>query len=393
MESDARLQQTIDTLLRYLLGCDWAGFDPYDVMNSPFWSRLARGRPLVGGVLTQLMRYLPFDSRRLWGIPPVRMTKTVSLIVRSHLNLERLGHDAEWHREQARRGLDWLAEQRLPGFHGACWGYSHDWQSRLMFVPKTQPALVCTVFVARAFLDAYARWGDDKDLQIARSSCDFVLEDLPRYETDAGHCFSYITGRQVLVHNANLLGAELLARVYGLTGERDLLEAALPALAFTLADQTPDGAWFYDVRRGPGSDRRWIDNFHTGFVLESLLQLARVRPADLEEPIGRGLEYYGTRFFKADGRPRRSSKADYPVDLRDCAQAVIVHSLIGDRAPAGDLGKVLTWTLDHMLLRSGLATYQHWSFWNNPPVFVRFQAWLLLALTCERLRREGLSAA
>lgn len=391
MESGERIQGTIDTLERFVRDQDWAGFDPYDILNSPLWSRLARDRPLLGAGLTQLMRYLPLDTRRLWGIRPVRMTKTVSLIVRSHLGLARLGRDTDRHRELARQGLAWLAEQRLPGYHGACWGYSHDWQSRLMFVPRTQPALVCTVFVAKAFLDAFELLGERPHLDMARSSCDFLLRDIPRHEADGGYCFSYVPFQEVLVHNANLLGVELLGRVYRHTREDELLKAALPALAYTLAAQADSGAWCYDVRLESGRGRDWVDNFHTGFVLESLVRFARDAEHDLADPLRRGMDYYTTRFFAADGRPRRSSKGDYPIDLRDCAQAVVVDSLADAGHARGALAKVLDWTLDHMLTRSGLAMYQRWSLGHNPIAYMRFQAWLLFALTCASLRRQELS--
>ena len=381
-EKNGLIQHTLNSILDYLEQADWFGYDPYDALNGPILARISLGRPLVGAALTQFLRFLPVNPRSVLGIPVVRMTKTVSLIVQAHLNLARLGQRSQWHFEQARKGLEWLASQQICGFHGACWGYSHDWQARSMLLPKTQPSLVCTAFVARAFLSAYEDLGERRYLEIARSSCDFVLRDLPRYRSGDTYCFSYVPFDVVLAHNANLLGAELLARVYRHTREPALLENAMPALHFTLNDQHPDGGWFYDVHTDNGLNRTWIDNFHTGFVIESLLRFVGNTGYDLQRSLRTGLQYYSERFFALDGRPRRSSQSDYPVDLRDCTQAIIVAGLVDPPHEYPRLCRVLDWTLRHMRLRSGLIAYQRWPVGLNPVVYLRFQAWFLYGISC-----------
>jgi len=316
------------------------------------------------------------------------MTKTVALIVLGHLNLAQVVKDSQWHLDRASAGLDWLMREQIPGFEGACWGYSHDWQSRSMFLPKHQPSLVCSVFVSRAFLAAYERFADERYLAIARSSCNFILQDLPRLYSGKTYCFSYVPFDQVFVHNANLLGVELLGRIYAHLGEQALLENALPALQFTLQRQSPNGAWYYDVHNDKGLSRSWIDNFHTGFMIESLLHFAHDTGYELQNHVCKGLRYYVAHFFSPEGQPRRSSAANYPVDLRDCAQAIIVGSMLEPADEANEkLQRVLGWTLQYMSIRSGLYTYQKWPFVANPVIYLRFQAWMLYSLSCVLVKR------
>ncbi len=66
------------------------------------------------------------------------------------------------------------------GFNGAAWGYNFAWQSRNFFAPEGTPMIVPTAFAARAFVEAHQTFADDNYLQMARSSCDFVLSDLKR---------------------------------------------------------------------------------------------------------------------------------------------------------------------------------------------------------------------
>ena len=55
---------------------------------------------------------------------------------------------------EARELLDDLIWMRLKGFHGACWGYNFDWQSRSFFAPRGTPTIVPTAFAARALCEA-----------------------------------------------------------------------------------------------------------------------------------------------------------------------------------------------------------------------------------------------
>ena len=47
-------------------------------------------------------------------------------------------------------------------------------------------------------------------------------------------------------------------------------ELAKKAMAYTVSHQLPDGSWWY----AEAPNLRWVDNFHTGYVLESLAVFA-----------------------------------------------------------------------------------------------------------------------
>ena len=63
-----------------------------------------------------------------------------------------------------------------------------------------------------------------------------------------------------------MLGAAMLARTAKHTGNREYLEVARSAMEYSCSRQLADGSWRY----GEDPKYHWIDNFHTGYNLDSL---------------------------------------------------------------------------------------------------------------------------
>src|SRR3989442_869788 len=158
----------------------FAGYDPYDALNSrlfqatPFkHSRAAR----LGW--TQFHKRSPINFRSLVGIPRERNAKAIALFALAALADFRR-HPTKENEGEARELLDDLIWMSLKGFHGACWGYNFDWQSRSFFAPRGTPTIVPTAFAARALSEAAEGFSRDDYLPLARTSCDFILNDLHR---------------------------------------------------------------------------------------------------------------------------------------------------------------------------------------------------------------------
>jgi hypothetical protein len=147
-----------------------------------------------------------------------------------------------------------------------CWGYNFDWQARSFLTPHGSPNTVCTVFVANALLDYYEKTDDKECLQLAISGCEFILNNLIQFEDTRTLCFGYMPGSSARVHNVNMLEAALLARIYGLTGERTYYVKSRKAMTYAVNAMNADYSWPY----GESKFQQFRDNFHTGFNLVSL---------------------------------------------------------------------------------------------------------------------------
>ena len=93
------------------------------------------------------------------------------------------------------------------------------------------------------------------------------------------------------------------------------------------------------------------DNYHTGFILDAILQYGSSAGSDEFEPAyERGIEFYQRRLFEPDGAARFMSDRLYPIDIHGCAQGIITFSLQQRHFGAGARRRAgcFDWTLDHM---------------------------------------------
>jgi hypothetical protein len=139
-----------------------------------------------------------------------------------NLLLYRLTKDIKARRE-AIACLDWLIANRSSHSNEFTWGDPYEYATRGGRRPYGQPILIWSALIGQAFLDAYQLLGDEKYLQVAESTGSWIL-NLPRAHTVSGRCLSYVTYRQSLIHNANVMGA--VARLGSLTQNRDALIVA-----------------------------------------------------------------------------------------------------------------------------------------------------------------------
>jgi len=271
------------------------------------------------------------------------------------------------------------------GYLGPCWGYDFDWQSRAFFVPKYTPTIVNSSFIGHALLDSHKINGNQAALDLAIPIKDFILNDLNRKQEDSTVCFSYTPIDTTAVHNANLLGASLLIRLYKYTKNDDLKEIALSSLAYSMKYQRDDGSWFY----AETDFQRWIDSFHTGFNLQSILYfLEEGFGEEYRDAFERGVRFYATNFFLKDGTPKYYHDKTYPIDIHSAAQAIVFFSRMGGQYR--ELADRIThwmitnmhWMITNMQDKKGYFYFQKHRFYTNRIPYMRWsQAWAFHALT------------
>ncbi len=374
----ARIAASADRLIAYLESQNYRGIDPYDALNSPLLNALGRRNRYVGIALTQIFRRSPFNVRPLFGITPGYNPKAMGLFLASFVRRYAALHEPR-DLERAHFFANWLNENKCANVCGASWGYHFDWANRGFFAPRGTPTLVNTAFIADALCDyakiCNATWAFDA----ARGACEFILRALNRFENAAGICFSYTPLDTRYVHNANLLGAALLARVGIQTGERELIATAKRAAAFTVHAQEADGSWKY----GMSSRDAWMDNFHTGFVLRALADvIERLECSEWENALARGYAYWQKNFFRADGAPKYYPHSVYPIDAHSVAEAALLSLRMRtrDENAASFAARELVWGIEHFQNAHGFFYYQILPRYVNRIPYIRWSnAWMLRA--------------
>lgn len=367
------VQEALDGLEAWLGEKGLKGYDPYDALESPILRALSFGAKWPRIAFTQALKALPVNLRPLLLIRKTLNPKGLGLLLAGTVRRGRTT-GGERYAEAARTLAELLLTLRSQGYHGACWGYPFPWQSRAFYLPRWTPTVVNTAFVGHAMMDVAEFLKEERYASVARSACTFVLQDLARTEEEGALCFSYTPTDRLAVHNANLLGAGLLARVGAATGEAELLETARRAARWTLRRQHVSGAWWY----AEPVYQHWVDSFHTGFVLESLRHVIRGAGLDeAREPLARGHRFFLDHFFEVDGEPRYYHDRKGPLDIHCPAQALVTIADLWDVEPAPRLlARTTRWMLERMRAPEGYFYYRRgWLGPNRIPYTRWGQAW------------------
>jgi hypothetical protein len=377
------VEQAFSDLFQWCRARDFAGHDPFDALNSRIFQATPFARSETARLVwTQIIKRSPINLRRLAGIPAQRNAKGIALFALAALaNYRRLKTTKA--ESEAHDLLEELISLQISGYSGAAWGYNFDWQSRHFFAARGTPMIVPTAFAARALLQAADTFRDERYLEIARSSCEFILHDLKRtIETEDEVCFSYSPIDHTCVFNASLLAAETLASVGAVTGENDFCELAVRAARFVVKRQRGDGAWAY----GAAANQAWVDNFHTGYVLQSLSRVMNSCPGaerEFGDALEHGYKFWRERFFLADGWPKYYDDALYPADTHSAAAAIVTLLELRplDSGALSLAEKIAAWLLNNMRDSNGSFYYQRKRFYAVRTPFMRWsQAWTAYAL-------------
>jgi len=380
------ISSNLDALRHFVEQREYAGFDPYDALNSPIVRAMSFNSKYGKIAWIQLLRRLPVNIRHLLFLPIGHNPKGLGLFLHAYAKLYRVDARQEY-LERIKSLLNMLRACKSNGYSGNSWGYNFDWQSRAFFVPKYTPTIVNSGFIGHALLDTYAFTGMQLALDMAIPIKDFLLKDLHRIPDGNTFCFSYTPIDMTAVHNANLLGASLLIRLFKITGEKILRDTALESLAYSMKHQREDGSWYY----AETEMQSWIDSFHTGFNLEAIRHFIRMGEAtEHRSGYEKGVIFYADNFFLPDGTPKYYHDRIFPIDIHSPAEAIVFFS--GEGELYSELtDRILRWTLDNLYDQQGYFYFRKGPKFTNKIPYMRWgQAWSFHALTEYRLNRNGM---
>lgn len=367
----------VKNLSTYVESQNFSGYDPYDALNSPMLRGLSLHNKYLRIAFTQAMRRLPINIRPLLRVRKGYNPKGLGLFLWGYARLYKLQksiHDLS----KIEFFLNKIEQTKTVYGAGHGWGYNFDWQSRAFFVPKFTPTVVNSSFIGHALLDtwAYTRQARARDMAIPIG--DFILRGLHHLEEDNSICLSYTPIDYYFVHNANLMGASLLIRLYKETENEEFKKIALSALKYSMKHQRANGSWYYAERESS----HWIDSFHTGFNLQAIKYFLDSGFAEeYRRQFEKGVLFYAENFFLADGTPKYYSHSICPIDIHSPAQAIVFFSGLGEEY--ADLTKrILMWMIRNMQGPSGAFYFQKHRHYTNRLPYMRWgQAWAFNALT------------
>jgi hypothetical protein len=350
------VQRSLNQVSSWVEVQKYRGYEPFDGLSS--WARSLTFRNLMAErILQQLIRQSPINLRPLMGVSQKDSTKGRGYMAWGYLILYRALGTPDL-LQRATSCLEWLDTHKVSRFTDHSWSNHFDFSSRGGSYSKDDPIIVWTALIGHAYLEAFECTGNEWFLDIARSVARWIFK-LPRETTNTGLCISYLADRQSSIHNSNLLGASLLARTARHTGDSIYLEVANQAMRYSCSRQLPDGAWWY----AEAPMYHWIDNFHTGYNLESLhVYMEATGDNSYRKNFDDGLRFYKANFFEPSGRPKYYHSKTYPVDIQCIAQSIDTLALVSDYDPPSlDLANhVAEWAIRNMQDRKGFFYYRQY---------------------------------
>ena len=303
----------LESVLTRAEAAGWAGADPYD------------------GLLSSVGRFvIPFGSLPRLGVSQgVLRSRVLRSVVRPHPSVNAKGLAlflgaatrsrailGDYRARALAGSLIGALKQRAMDHGGALgWGYPFPWQSRYFFAPIGTPNAVVTSTVAWQLLEAADAFGDAEARTLATRAAKFLTDGLNWSDAGGGAlAVSYTPRDRSMVINVSGLVARVLARL----GDTN---RATRLLQFIERSQDDAGGWAYSRE----SHGRWEDSFHTGFLLESLLDLRSWGLPVSERVLRSGFASY-RRFFDEDGGARLYPSSQSLYDAHSAAQGMVTYA-------------------------------------------------------------------
>lgn len=374
------LTEALEALRMWIEARQFAGYEPFDILNSPYLRQAWARKTLPAVVLIQAgKRFAGLRVRQALKIPPSRNPKALGLCLSAYCDLAQAGYDisaeATWLKDE-------LIRLRSPHEAEYCWGYDWDYVSlRGTRLPAFSANCIASYFCGTAMVEMGKVFGDSEALGIAESTARFLATRLNRsFESPDELCFSYTPGDKTQIYNSSALAAVFLARIGSLRGDQGYLSLAQKAMVFLQRGQLESGGWYYGRLRR----QHWIDGFHTSYNLCALLDYQQITgDRAFQEAMLLGHRYYKATFFTNDGAPKYFHDRTFPIDIHACAQAIlhfIAFSSIDPEA-LGLAWRTYRWTIRDLAAPEGAFYYQRHRHWTNCALYMRWgQAWMLHAL-------------
>jgi hypothetical protein len=369
------IDESIELLKEYIEKNKYKGYDPYDALKSPFFKLpILKKNKFIRFGIQQLIKRIPFNLRHVLLVPKGYNPVTLGLCIQAYGYLSLTQPEKkEYYYDKIKYLIQELIKLIPNGFSGACWGYDFDWEARNAKIPAYQPTVVATGIITNGLFECWkiTKLKICSDLII--SSSNFVLKDLNRtYENDT-FCFSYSPFDNQSVLNASMKGVRILAHTFALTKNTHYLDVASKATEYVLKKQKEDGSFMY-------SDKgMWIDNYHTGYILDALDEYVFYSGKDnLKSNLIKGYEFYRSNFFTENFAPKFYDKKMYPIDCTAAAQSLLTLSRFNNTENAE---KVARYIIVQMQRKNGSFIFRKFSNYKITTSFMRWSnAWMFAGL-------------
>ena len=390
-ENADKIYQEIWSLHQWLKLHDYNYYSVNSLPDLKWMDSLCVRWKSLGVLYRQFFRLSPINLRPLFlPITPSRNPKATILLARAYLNLWKLTGVEEF-----KDAFETLIERTITLRSDETRNIAIRQNKKIIVwlyqAGEKQVSPLLTAWTGELFMDAWKLFGTEEYSNIAGEIAAYFIKEHPRAEDNNTIYFFYDSNHSFRVYNASAVISSFVIRYGSIFDHPEMLRIGKKGLSYIQKVQNRDGSWFY------GEERicRYVDNFHTGFVLKAIWDaISYLNVSDYVDCFNKGITFYKKSLFidhkNGELQPLRYLRSHPPynssliqkVDLRDVTSAMILFS--GMAIKSSEYSKLVTsvfrWVQKNMKSKSTYHNEITW-FWKNRIPYIEFQAWMLLALT------------
>lgn len=381
------IAEIIQNSIKYIETKEYKSYDLFDALTNPIINYLTYPSSLLQRVANQINSKSPI-SLHWTGMKKMVHTKLISDLVWlfSLSNSE----------DKAFRSYKYLLSLKTKG-EELVWGLNFPYTSRFVNAGFNTPNLYNTATSGLAICELCSldhrrkeQYGKQIEGIVNALFQVFTFKD----EFTKGW-FSYYPGQQTPTYNVNALTAYFLCKVNyileDLSAPKDIIFKLIHLL---IEEQNSNGSWYYSR----SENGKWIDGFHTGFIIESLAYVYShgFESNELHLALSKAWHYYIYNLFTCDGFPKYFNTSNkYPIEAQNCAQAIQTLSLTGTWLGWHHkdlLEKVINNTLNNLYNRDGYFYYKKSKYFTDKQSYLRWSTSpMLVALSYANLYLKSIS--
>ncbi len=211
-----------------------------------------------------------------------------------YLNIYRATQDKEY-LNLAVKCSDWLLKNNSSQYTYYSWGLPWEWNKR----PKETSYVTTSIFVGNFLLNMFEETSEKEYLDAGESIGKWILEENGYRTQKDGIWFNYSDhpSLQYPIFNAISMASGFFSRLYYYNKCPEYENLSRKSAFYTVASQQENGAWNYSNKSNI------IDNVHTGFTIEGLLQTYQIVCTNkkMEISIKKAIEYYRKNLYTDSG--------------------------------------------------------------------------------------------
>ncbi|MDR3609215.1 MAG: hypothetical protein P4L27_01470 [Ignavibacteriaceae bacterium] len=376
---DKRVLPAVYEILEHCKKENFQSYDLFDALDSPIAKFI--NNPLLNRIFLQLLSKAPFNARALLGIKKTDNPKILSDILSTLCNLKKAGITQDIINEK--EIIEKLLKLKSKNSDYCSWGVPFKFVSRNGTIEKETPNSITTYYALSSLMDYYEMSKDEEILSFVYKNTGYFYDEAGYITSGKNLYFCYYKNNERPIHNSNMLVSSLLGRIGKIKNDSNLMDLSYKGMSYSCSKQNDDGSWYY----GELPDLKWIDNFHTAYILEALFNYKKgTGVTEFDSYFKKGYDYYITNFFTESLIPKYYNNSLYPIDAQTIGESLQLLSMAGgkeDRTGALISGLIELafndfYNKGHFYFRQNKGFKNKLSYlrWSTTPILLAFSYYL-----------------